>query len=80
MTPASLSVHLPFKVITKRRRFAVTNSGSMGFCPSGSVPGDVIVVLADSPAPFVLRARPGSGLATLGDAYVHGIMDGEAIR
>jgi len=84
--PDILSVHTPFSVMVKGRKFAVTKCGYMGFCPIQCKKGDVITVLAGGTVPFVLRpdesARKSGlegGYTVIGDSYVHSIMDGEAV-
>ncbi|KAH0565027.1 hypothetical protein GP486_001579 [Trichoglossum hirsutum] len=68
------------------RAFFVTKSGRMGLCPLGVMAGDQIWVIFGSSVPFVLRPRNGSGEQSthylcgfVGDCYLQGIMDGEAI-
>lgn len=71
-----------------RRKFFVSQKGYMGFAPLGTKPGDRICVLAGGRAPLIVRAAPeNDGKASdrfvcrlLGDAYVHGLMDGEAMK
>ncbi|KAI4593899.1 hypothetical protein KJ359_008943 [Pestalotiopsis sp. 9143b] len=62
--------------------------GYMGFAPIGTKPADRICVLAGGRAPLIVRAVPKNGgeaskrfvCRLLGDAYVHGLMDGEAMK
>lgn len=64
--------------VSKGRTFCTTEKGLMGWIPKLSRPGDVVAVLTGGRVPFVLR--PNSGYyEMLGDAYIHGIMDGEAM-
>jgi hypothetical protein len=60
------------------RALFITETGYMGM---GKVEeGDEIWVLLGGDVPFVLRPVPGSSEYTLvGDCYLHGIMDGEAV-
>ncbi|KAH7126527.1 heterokaryon incompatibility protein-domain-containing protein [Dactylonectria estremocensis] len=69
------------------RRFMRTKKGLMGFVPAESLPGDPVVVLAGGKVPYVLREQPGTCNSNsdvvysfLGDAYVTGLMDGEAVQ
>lgn len=59
---------------TKEKRF--------GFTCTGVQPGDVVCVFNDSVSPFVLRKVDEVDGKTrykfIGDAYVHGLMYGEA--
>nr|POF25955.1 heterokaryon incompatibility protein 6, or allele [Quercus suber] len=62
------------------RVLAWTSDGRVGWVPQNSREGDVIVLLQGAPEPYVVRERAeGDGTCTLiGDAYIHGIMLGEA--
>ncbi|SPJ71724.1 uncharacterized protein FTOL_01452 [Fusarium torulosum] len=77
---------------TTRRRFFISKNGFIGFAPLNAEVGDMICVFAGGKVPFVVRAledsklkrkdshEPGSHCVLLGDAYVHGLMDGEAVK
>jgi hypothetical protein len=62
----------------KRRPF-ISSQGYVGLVPSHSKPEDVICIFYGCVKPFVLR-RSGSGFELIGEAYVHGIMDGEFVE
>lgn len=61
-----------------------TKEGRFGFTCTGVRAGDVVCVFNDSVSPFVLRRvedRDGDvRYQFVGDAYVHGLMYGEADR
>ncbi|KAF8857796.1 hypothetical protein BDZ45DRAFT_674423 [Acephala macrosclerotiorum] len=64
---------------TKGRRFFITENGYMGL--GRPEVGDEVWVLFGGDTPFVLRpstSDPGCHLL-VGDCYVHGLMDGEAM-
>ncbi|KAF1999779.1 HET-domain-containing protein [Amniculicola lignicola CBS 123094] len=71
------------------RKICLTENGLLGLAPKGTVPGDEVRVLAGCSVPFFLHPRGetvsgGTTRATpsydvLGDGYVHGIMEGEAL-
>jgi hypothetical protein len=68
------------------RRFFVTKRGLFfffffffGLGPCVLEEGDICWVIFGGTVPFILR-RKGSCYLLLGEAYVHGIMRGEAIR
>jgi hypothetical protein len=67
-----------------RRRLFMTSSGYIGLCPENCQAGDKVFVLSHCPAPIFLRPRglrPGDNKYTaLGHGYVHGIMNGEAVK
>lgn len=60
--------------------FFITKSGFIGIGPPDAKPGDQVWVLSGGQVPFVLRKADADAIYSLvGDAYVHGIMDGEAV-
>ena len=69
-----------FGIVSEGRSFVVTKSGRLAWCPQTCQEGDIISVLAGGRVPFVLRKVEGQeNYQLVGDAYVHGIMDGEAV-
>ncbi|KAL2042056.1 hypothetical protein N7G274_005244 [Stereocaulon virgatum] len=65
------------------RRFVATTKGYIGTGPAELAVGDHFYILAGGPCPYVLRpvedaARPCT-FQLVGDSYVHGLMDGEAV-
>ena len=70
------------------RRFALTDKGRIGLVPHCAEVGDQIALILGAPVPFILRASGkqfplGSKfeetMQLVGDAYIHGIMEGEAM-
>ena len=64
------------------RRLFKSSSGQLGTGPQTVETGDVIVALAGHPVPVLLRAAPtqgGNTYTVVGECYVQGIMDGEAV-
>jgi hypothetical protein len=57
----------------------VTAKGHLGLGPDHSMPGDTVAILNGSQVPFVLRKHTDKKYAIVGEAYVDGIMDGEAV-
>lgn len=64
--------------VSKGRTFCTTKKGLMGWVPKLSRPEDIVAVLTGGRVPFILRPHEGC-YEVLGDAYIHGIMDGEAL-
>jgi hypothetical protein len=58
------------------RRFFITNKGFMGVGPSNARAGDAVCIIFGACTPYVLR-QDGDNHHFIGEAYVHGIMDGE---
>jgi hypothetical protein len=71
----------------KKRRLMTTRGGYMGLAPDNAYggagaqtrPGDFIAVLFGCSTPIVIRPH-GSYFQVLGEAYVQGLMDGEAME
>lgn len=63
-----------------QRRLFRTRKGYLGLGGHGLLKGDRICILAGGAVPFILRPRStGEHHEFIGDAYVHGVMDGEAL-
>jgi len=65
--------------ISAPRRRCVTSTGFLGQVPFLAQEGDVIVIPIGSAVPFVLRPRQ-SRYQLIGQAYIHGVMMGEALE
>lgn len=88
----SLNGHYTFTHIMRsmleRSRMVVSAKGYIGIAPAGTKVGDHICVLHGGEMPFILRERSaddkseltvGEDFVLVGEAYVHGLMNGEAI-
>lgn len=69
----------------ENQNFFITKSGYIGIGPPNTKTGDQIWVFSGGNVPFVMREVDGRKaacpqLTLIGDAYVHGIMDGEAVE
>lgn len=63
------------------RRFVNLKNEYFGCAAEACQPGDIIVVLGGGPTLYVLRQGPGRNSFTyIGDAYIRGMMDGEAFE
>jgi hypothetical protein len=67
------------------RCFFITSGKLMGLAPPKAKPGDKIAIIAGAQVPFVLRPRFGLQSSTsfntlVGEAYVHGVMDGSFVK
>jgi hypothetical protein len=68
------------KLITKGRKLLRTKKGLLGLGPSSTGSGhapDQIWILKGSNVPFILRRDGNQRYEIVGEAYVHGIMNGE---
>lgn len=81
---ASLKIAKSFERVTKNMTFARSEFGQYAMVPLEAQEGDELVVLHGAKVPLVLRAIKSSLedsevlFTTIGGAYVHGFMDGEA--
>ena len=66
------------------RSLLVTKEGYIGLAPISTRRGDQVWVIPGARTPFILRNPPGREISShrefVGEAYIHGIMDGEATR
>lgn len=60
------------------RRFFVTAKGCLGIGPKWTKKGDLVCVLLGGAVPYILRPA-GMDFALVGESYVHGLMEGEAV-
>lgn len=68
------------RIMAINQAFFITAFGYVGMGPPTTQKGDQVWILRGGWVPFVLRPRSKHGEYTLvGDAYVHGIMNGEAV-
>ncbi|EGX89000.1 HET domain protein [Cordyceps militaris CM01] len=69
-------------LISRHRRLGLSAQGHFVLGPETMEPGDAVTVLYGGRAPFLLRRRgPRSddGWILIGECYVHGMMNGEAL-
>jgi hypothetical protein len=62
------------------RSFATTQEGYLALVPRRTLPGQLVCVLRGGNVPFILNRRESGYFELVGEAYVHGIMDGEYVR
>jgi Fe-S cluster biosynthesis and repair protein YggX len=75
--------------LSPERRLCITNEGYIGMVPPYSSVGDVVCLISGARVPYVFRPTPKSGCKSensllqchlVGEAYVHGVMDGNLIK
>jgi hypothetical protein len=64
---------------TYHRRFFVSEGGRYGWVLDGAQVGDKVVLFYGCSAPFVVRESQDGTVQIVGDCYIHGLMDGEAL-
>ena len=62
------------------RRLFASKRGYLGLGPAVILVGDIIAVILGLDTSLVLRRAGSDSYRIVGEAYVHGIMDGEALR
>lgn len=62
------------------RRPFCTSKGHFGIGPCRMAPGDLLYVLIGAHVPYIFRPGTHGRLRLIGEAYAHGIMDGEAME
>lgn len=64
---------------TKSRNLMATTRGYIGLVPSDAQTGDVICVLLGGPTPYLLRPVDDGNYILVGECYVYGLMNGQAL-
>ncbi|KIN05381.1 hypothetical protein OIDMADRAFT_51193 [Oidiodendron maius Zn] len=73
--------HILMVLITMWRKIFVSKQGYVGLSSHNVQPGDQICVLFGGSTPYIVRPTSISGeYLFLGECYVHGLMNGEAIQ
>ena len=65
--------------VASHRKFFTTNKCAIGLGPQSMRAGDIVCILSGGRVPFILRAE-GSEFRLVGEAYVHGLMEGQAVK
>ncbi|KAM5354795.1 hypothetical protein ACJ41O_001441 [Fusarium nematophilum] len=75
-------IRTAMKRALQNRRLGATSRGYLGLFPERAREGDVMYVLENCTVPFVMRSaeRHGGKLRLVGECYVDGIMEGEAVE
>lgn len=74
-------MQVAFEAAVTRRAFGTTSKQYMGLFPRGTKVGDEICIFSGGCVPFVVRPQAASkSYQLVGECYVHGIMNGEAMQ
>ena len=66
--------------ISFQRRFCLSLEGRIGWVPLAARTGDIVSLMRGSPVPVLIRpSQQGNSFFMIGQCYIHGIMDGEAV-
>lgn len=71
-------LHRVRSVIWNRKFLVCSNNGRIGLAPTAAQEGDSIAILHGCSVPVVLRQK-ANAWELVGECYVHGMMDGDAI-
>ncbi|KAK7961797.1 uncharacterized protein PG986_002622 [Apiospora aurea] len=69
-----------FYYVERDMRLMATSTGHIGWAHVRARVGDSIFILEGSAVPVILRPRPEGGFVLVGDAFVCGMMSGEAMK
>lgn len=61
------------------RVFIITKKGYIGLAPQGAKIGDIVCVIFGGDVPVLLRPD-GDGFILVSESYIHGLMEGEAMK
>ncbi|KAI1422520.1 heterokaryon incompatibility protein-domain-containing protein [Xylaria sp. FL1777] len=78
--PRAQQIESGIAYFAKGRRFAGTDGGLIGWVPEETIEGDMIVILYGGKVPLVVRHDSEGKYRLIGECYIHGLMDGKAIR
>jgi hypothetical protein len=67
--------------VARGRRPLLASDGYLGIGPHETEQGDLVFILLGADTPYILRRQGEDGtLRLIGEAYVHGVMDGETME
>jgi hypothetical protein len=72
-------VDIPLVVGAGSRRFCCTENGRLGCMPNRAEVGDMICIFLGAGVPYVIRPCGNDRYTFIGECYLHGVMDGEAM-
>ena len=62
------------------REFCLSLEGRIGWVPHAAQTGDIVSLMRGSPVPVIIRpSQRENSYLVIGQCYIHGIMDGEAV-
>lgn len=70
----------PYITCAQHRRLGWAEDGRLCLLPADADVGDTIILACGGRAPLVVRARGDGCYQLVGEAYIHGVMDGEAFK
>ena len=61
------------------RLLFISKEGHIGLVPDVAVEGDMVCVILGCDSPLLLRPLPNGNYRVIGECYIHGLMNGEAL-
>jgi hypothetical protein len=78
-TSQAVTILRAAETITAPRRVYVTSRGHIGLGPDIVTPGDICCIVSGAEVPYILRPCESSTFFLVGEGYLDGVMDGEAV-
>ena len=76
----SQGIHKQMCAMMEYHRFGLTREGRIGWVPLAARTGDIVSLMRGSPVPVIIRrSQRRNSYLMVGQSYIHGIMDGEAV-
>ena len=69
-----------YKFAMRGRIFFITQGGYIGLAPEAAEENDVVSVVLGGEVPYVIRPKNNGHYLFVGECYVHGLMDGQALE
>ena len=69
-----------YSMIGTTRRFCATAGRRLGQVPRSAEVGDLICILHGGRVPYIIRPRSEGGFMLVGESYITGLMDGDAME
>jgi hypothetical protein len=66
--------------VISERCLISTERGRLGLAPGSAKPGDSVAFIRNSRVPFTIRRVEGGRYELVGEAYIHGLMNGELAK
>jgi hypothetical protein len=67
-------------MVTWGRSLLITEPGDLGLGPTSTQSGDVVAFIRNTKVPFILRPAQDGYFSLVGEAYIHGFMQGEILE
>jgi len=78
--PEAVGIVRTAEMVMGPRRLFVTRGGRIGIGPEIAIAGDVCCIVSGAEVPYVLRSCGPFGYLLVGESYVDGTMNGEAVK